>query len=75
MVIKLHDIPNTVNKAMRVLSSLDVDMCNLHAGGTRRMMEAAVEGLTPRGWDKTSSDCGHSADINRSGKHGKRFTY
>lgn len=44
--LKLHDIPNTVNKAMRVLSSLDVDMCNLHAGGTRRMMEAAVEGLT-----------------------------
>ena len=44
--LKLHDSPNTVNKAMRVLSSLDVDMCNLHAGGTRRMMEAAVEGLT-----------------------------
>ena len=35
-----------IYKAMRVLSSLDVDMCNLHAGGTRRMMEAAVEGLT-----------------------------
>ncbi len=44
--LKLHDIPNTVKKAMAVLSNLDVDMCNLHAGGTKRMMEAAIEGLT-----------------------------
>ena len=44
--LKLHDIPNTVKKSMAVLSRLDVDMCNLHAGGTRRMMEAALEGLT-----------------------------
>ncbi len=44
--LKLHDIPNTVKKAMSVLSRLDVDMTNLHAGGTRRMMEAALEGLT-----------------------------
>ena len=44
--LKLHDIPNTVKKSMRVLSNLDVDMCNLHAGGTRAMMEAALEGLT-----------------------------
>lgn len=44
--LKLHDIPNTVKKAMSVLSGLDVDMTNLHAGGTKRMMEAAVEGLT-----------------------------
>lgn len=44
--LKLHDIPNTVKKAMRVLSNLDVDMCNLHAAGTSRMMEAAMEGLT-----------------------------
>ena len=44
--LKLHDIPNTVMKAMRVLSSLDVDMCNLHAGGTVAMMEAAIKGLT-----------------------------
>ncbi len=44
--LKLHDIPNTVKKAMRVLSNLDVDMCNLHAGGTVAMMEAALEGLT-----------------------------
>ena len=44
--LKLHDIPNTVKKAMRVLSKLDVDMCNLHAAGTISMMEAALEGLT-----------------------------
>ncbi|MCI8589721.1 MAG: orotidine-5'-phosphate decarboxylase [Clostridiales bacterium] len=44
--LKLHDIPNTVMKAMRVLSNLDIDMCNLHAGGTKAMMEAALEGLT-----------------------------
>ena len=44
--LKLHDIPNTVKKAMRVLSDLDVDMCNLHAAGTSRMMAAAIEGLT-----------------------------
>ncbi len=44
--LKLHDIPNTVKKAMAVLSSLDVDLCNLHAAGTRAMMEAALEGLT-----------------------------
>ena len=44
--LKLHDIPNTVKKAMSVLSNLDVDICNLHAGGTVAMMEAAIEGLT-----------------------------
>ena len=44
--LKLHDIPTTVKKAMAVLSRLDVDMTNLHAGGTRKMMEAAIEGLT-----------------------------
>ena len=44
--LKLHDIPNTVKKAMAVLSSLDVDITNLHAAGTVAMMEAAVEGLT-----------------------------
>ena len=43
---KLHDIPNTVKKAMAVLSALDVDICNLHAAGTVPMMEAALEGLT-----------------------------
>ena len=44
--LKLHDIPNTVRKSMAVLSRLDVDMCNLHAGGTINMMKAALEGLT-----------------------------
>ena len=44
--LKLHDIPTTVKKAMAVLSRLDVDMTNLHAAGTVRMMQAAIEGLT-----------------------------
>ncbi len=44
--LKLHDIPNTVRKAMAVLARLDVDLCNVHAAGTREMMEAAIDGLT-----------------------------
>ncbi len=44
--LKLHDIPNTVKKSMAVLSRLDVDITNLHAGGTKAMMKAALEGLT-----------------------------
>ena len=44
--LKLHDIPNTVRKTMKVLSALDVDMTNLHAAGTIDMMKAAIEGLT-----------------------------
>lgn len=44
--LKLHDIPNTVKKAMSVLKNLDIDMCNVHAQGTIKMMEAAIEGLT-----------------------------
>lgn len=44
--LKLHDIPNTVKKAMRVLSAFDVDMVNVHAAGTKEMMAAALEGLT-----------------------------
>lgn len=44
--LKLHDIPNTVRKAMKVLSALDVDMTNVHASGTVEMMRAALEGLT-----------------------------
>ncbi len=44
--LKLHDIPNQVKKAMAVLSRMDVDICNVHAAGTVRMMQAALEGLT-----------------------------
>ena len=44
--LKLHDIPNTVMKAMKVLSALDIDMVNVHAAGTASMMEAAIKGLT-----------------------------
>lgn len=44
--LKLHDIPNTVGKSMKVLSGLDVDMCNLHASGGSEMMRAALKGLT-----------------------------
>ena len=44
--LKLHDIPNTVKKAMAVLSQLDIDMCNVHAAGTVEMMRYALEGLT-----------------------------
>ncbi len=44
--LKLHDIPNTVKKSMKVLSRLDVDMCNLHAAGATAMMQGALEGLT-----------------------------
>ena len=44
--LKLHDIPNTVKKAMKVLSGLDVDIVNVHAAGTKEMMRAAIEGLT-----------------------------
>ena len=61
--LKLHDIPNTVKKAMKVLSALDVDMCNVHAAGTGRMMTAAVEGLTRR--YKTAAYRGHAVDIDR----------
>lgn len=44
--LKLHDIPNTVKKAMSVLSNLDVDICDCHAGGGKEMMRYALEGLT-----------------------------
>ena len=43
--LKPHDIPNTVKKAMKVLAGLGVDIVNVHAGGTVKMMKAAVEGL------------------------------
>ena len=44
--LKLHDIPNTVKKAMAALSALDVDLVNVHAAGTGAMMSAALAGLT-----------------------------
>lgn len=44
--LKLHDIPNTVEKAMRSLANLDIDMCNVHAGGTIDMMKAGLKGIT-----------------------------
>ena len=44
--LKLHDIPNTVEKAMKSLSNLNIDMCNVHAAGTIDMMKAAIKGLT-----------------------------
>ena len=44
--LKLHDIPNTVEKAMKSLANLDVDMTNVHAAGTIKMMEAGLRGLT-----------------------------
>lgn len=44
--LKLHDIPNTVGKSMKVLSELGADIVNLHAAGGRKMMEAALQGLT-----------------------------
>lgn len=44
--LKLHDIPNTVEKAMALLAKLDIDMCNVHAAGTIDMMKAAIKGLT-----------------------------
>lgn len=50
--LKLHDIPNTVRKAMRVLAAQDIDMVNVHASGTKEMMAAALQGLeegTPEG--------------------------
>ncbi|WP_312046666.1 orotidine-5'-phosphate decarboxylase, partial [Anaerotignum sp.] len=46
--LKLHDIPNTVKKAISVLSDLDVDLCNVHASGTIAMMEAALDGFTKK---------------------------
>ena len=60
--LKLHDIPNTVKKAMRVLSGMDIDMCNVHPGGTIAMMEAAFH----------RSD---SADVHVTGADGRRPAY
>lgn len=67
--LKLHDIPNTVERAMAALSRLDVDMCNLHAAGTADMMRAALRGLTrPDG--TAAADRGYAADIYESRAYG-----
>lgn len=65
--LKLHDIPNTVKKTMAVLSKLDIDMVNLHAGGTVNMMKAALEGLTREDGIQTFTDSGYSAYLNYRG--------
>ena len=71
--LKLHDIPNTVKKAMAVLSRLDVDMTNLHASGTVAMMEAALEGLTRRHTPPAYRS--NSAYIHQPGENGKRSSH
>lgn len=43
--LKLHDIPNTVYKAMKNIATLNVDMVNVHAAGSKKMMAAAIKGL------------------------------
>ena len=68
--MKLHDIPNTVKKAMAVLRNLDVDITNLHAAGTTAMMQAALEGLTRPNGTRPPADCRDPADLHRSGGHG-----
>lgn len=65
--LKLHDIPNTVKKAMAVLSALDVDICNLHAAGTAAMMEAAPGRLDKSGRHTSSPDCRNTADLHQRG--------
>ncbi|MBQ9015879.1 MAG: orotidine-5'-phosphate decarboxylase [Firmicutes bacterium] len=64
--LKLHDIPNTVEKAMRVLSGLEVDMCNVHAAGTVKMMEAALRGLT-EGSSRNGADPGACGTMSAAG--------
>ena len=69
--LKLHDIPNTVKKSMAVLSRLDVDMCNLHAAGTSRMMVGSRGADTP-GRHAPPADRRDPADLHRSGGDGAR---
>lgn len=67
--LKLHDIPNTVKKAMAVLSRLDVDMCNVHAAGTIEMMRAAREGLTREDGTPAPADRRDAAHFDQRGAH------
>lgn len=59
--LKLHDIPNTVKKAMSVLSGLDVDMCNVHAGRYQGDDAGSHRGTHERRWNKTTADRSHTA--------------
>ena len=70
--LKLCDIPNTVKSAMRVLRDLGADMVNLHAFGTRAMMEAALEGLTRPGRLASAADRRDAAHEHERGAHEKR---
>ena len=70
--LKLHDIPNTVKKAMAALSALDVDIVNLHAAGTAAMMTAALEGLTRPDGTSAAAHRRNAADLNGSGEYGAR---
>ena len=69
--LKLHDIPNTVKRAMSVLSRLDVDMVNLHAAGASEMMKGALEGLTRPGRRGVLSPGGRSrqGEVRRELRH------
>ena len=61
--LKLHDIPNTVKKAMAVLSDLDVDLCNVHAAGTISMMQASTGRFDTCRWHTPFVDCCHTVNI------------
>ena len=70
--LKLHDIPNTVKKAMAVLSALDVDICNLHAAGTAAMMEAALDRPDKSGRHTSPAHCRNTADLYQRGTNAER---
>ncbi len=72
--LKLHDIPNTVRKAMAVLSRLDVDMCNVHAAGTIEMMRAA-RGPHTRGRHAAAADRRNAAHLDERGAHAVRTAH
>ena len=73
--LKLHDIPNTVKKAMASLSRLDVDMTNLHAAGTIDMMRAAVEGLTRPRRHAAHAAGRDAAHLHQRGAHAARAAH
>lgn len=77
--LKLHDIPNTVRKAMKNLARLGVHMTNLHAAGGRKMMQAAVEGLARgRGGGEVRAAAahrGHAAHLHKRGNASGRAAH